>query len=236
MRKRGATQVEMIFSFILFIGVVTFALFFFRPAEGPDIADSTLPFVFRELKQNFSVQMDAFSVKINSMEGDVGAIEFSGISGLVSRTEHQINHEWAVLPSVVIGESVNFEPPAGTDFISIKLSEDFVPSDVPSKAARDGDYELASSSTRSVISEKRVLELTDKYLADYNNLKNQLKLPPVMNFGFKLSFSEDDSIEGFQEIPQGIDVFSKIKRFEVLRSKEGSEGELVFADLSVTVW
>ena len=97
-----------------------------------------------------------------------------------------------------------------------------------------GEFELASSSSRRIISEKRAIELSKSYSDSerYQQLKEQLKLPPIMDFSFVFSFSEEDFVRAEREVPAGVEVFSKIERVEVLREN----GSVVFADFSVAIW
>lgn len=229
--KRGAGHIEFILSMVLFIGVVGFVLFFFRPGDSSRTIESSLAYGFDEVAKNSSVVLDSYSVKIEGVVlNDKILIELPNTAGKVSRVA---NEGGAVLKSEVASSGVNFEPNnmGGETFFIIKLSEDFIPSAKPTGNLGSATYEVSSSTSSNIVSEKRIKELNKSYEADYEEVKERFNLPGV-EFSFSLVFADDDKIEGVKEIPSGLEVYSDSKRIEVLREN----GKTKFADLVLRVW
>jgi hypothetical protein len=233
MNKKGAGHIEFILSFILFVGVVTFAIFFFNPAADSKVVGSTLPFVFSEFKKNVNVEMDMFSIVINKdlAKGEVISVEIKEVD--LEKNIRVEDYKGSVLNSVRAGDIVSFNFNK-EDFVFVKFSEAFTSPVPPSKTApeKESYYEIASSSSRELISEEKVMELKELYESDYEASKERFNLPPGLDFSFVLAFSNEDFISAQRDIPAGVEIFSKIRREEVLRE----EGGLAFADLSIAIW
>ncbi|MBI2452531.1 hypothetical protein HYV50_05680 [Candidatus Pacearchaeota archaeon] len=262
LEKRGMSHVEVILSFLLFITAVGFALYFFSPTNTDRLVDTALDYASREITKNTTVKMETYSIKIDgtTIEDSTKVIVIS-INGTCdnnynSRIE---NLSGFVLPSKVgpggsgetcdnsgQGQAENkdrlyIKNEAGwkdEDFIIIKLSEDFNPSpreSINQEGANPNneEYKISSSTSEFVISEKRVLALNNSYYKDYFALKEYFNLPGRINFGFSLIFQDSNAIIAKRQIPSGLEVFSEIKRLQVLRN---STGNIEYADLTIAVW
>jgi len=98
----------------------------------------------------------------------------------------------------------------------------------PSETPRD--YQIASSLTDKVISETRVIGLAHEY-DDYNKLKEQLNIPPDVDFSFSLVFP-DKTTASNSAVDITREVYSETRRVEVLRTT----GRPQFGELTVSVW
>ncbi|MBU0466598.1 MAG: hypothetical protein KJ718_05445 [Nanoarchaeota archaeon] len=234
--KRGLGHVEVILSFVLFIVAVGFALYFFNPAGGDRLVESSLTYAFREISQNTSVGVETFSVVINNSEiptsTNMIVLEFSGIEGK-TRVE---TYDGDVLESLHEDEFIYVSSGDWNSiaFVFVMFGEEFEETDGLSGTHDANYYEVGSSNLKEVISEKRFLVLNQTYYKDYLTLKGeeQFNLPDMANFGFSLVFDENDFIIAEKEIPAGLEVFSETERVEVLRDN----GNIIFADLIVKVW
>jgi len=229
MRKRGAAHIEFIISILLFIGVVAFALVFFNPAGGERVISSSLVYSFTEVTQNTTVRLDSFSVKINS--GEIIDIDVGDATG---RSMVMNYDEDVVLPSIAIPGRVRFNP-GNENFVIVRVSEGITvlgtPLSNPDPVTLPDAFEIASLTTRDIVSEDRMKELQTYYMRNYEDLKEDFNLPGI-DFSFDLRFSATENVGATREIPEGLSVFSDIKRVEVLRDT----GETVFAELVISVW
>ena len=65
--KRGLGHIEAILAFVLFIGFLIFAFYFFSPFSGGNrLLDSSIDYAFREININTSIDMESYSVVINN--------------------------------------------------------------------------------------------------------------------------------------------------------------------------
>ena len=246
MRKKGSVHVEIIISFILFASAVGFALYYFSPTSDR-LIDSSFSYLFREISLNTSVNVETFSVKVNDPGLDTGNVlnvelETSEENNMLhSRVE---NSNGAVLPSRFVSESEGLgrvyasSAPfwSGEDsYFYIMLSEDYEDHEnaslISSPEHNSSFYALSFSNNRELVSEKRLVELKKYYDFNYDLLKKEFNIPNRVNWGFEVVFM-NSTIVAERNIPQNIEVFSEMKRLEILRDN----GEIVFADLTVTVW
>src|SRR3972149_179481 len=80
MNKRSASHVEMVFSFILFVAAIGFALYFFRPTDSSRLVETSFDYLFREIEKNVSTEVFIFSAKINHSANPPSNIGFN-VSG-----------------------------------------------------------------------------------------------------------------------------------------------------------
>lgn len=241
MNKRGISHIEMMLSFLIFIGFVIFALYFFSPAQTSRLVESSLSYAFREVNNNVSVELESYSISLNlASVGDSLAVELP--SSLENANVRVENYLGEVIPSqrdgsngdIIYFEKAGSEYGNGKGFVVIKLSEDIEPytGQVSSVTIDRTLYSIASSNIAELISEKRMSELKILYDGEYNSLKNDFNLPDRVEFGFGLAFDENDKINAEREIPKGREVFLKKERVEVLRVN----GQSQFADLTIKIW
>ena len=63
--KKGISHIEIILAFVLFIGFVGFALFFFRPTDTSRLVDTSLIYTFDEIEKKAGVEVGEYVVKIS---------------------------------------------------------------------------------------------------------------------------------------------------------------------------
>jgi hypothetical protein len=239
MFKRGIGHVEAILSFLLFIGFVSTALFFFVPSGGEQIIDSTLYSAVNSILANTTVDYESYSVKIfrdQIPQGqNVVAIEFPPeISPLNPNYKTRAEtYEGKNLPATRGGNFVYVQP-GNEQFIIIKFSEDIQqgPSVNERPAENPMFYKVASSSKRKIATEQRIIALNNSYYKDYEKLKSALAIPGQISFGFSFILP-NITIVAQREIPAGLEVFSSVSRRELLLQRDGA---LVFGEVGVKVW
>jgi len=234
MQKRGIGHIEFILSFIIFIAFVTFAIFIFNPLKSTNLSGSSLPYIADNINENASVDLTTFSVKINKNKIPLETVIAVDIFEINFENKLRVeSYSGKLLPSRKEGSTIYFDFD-NENFVLAKFSKDLDSySGFTKSAALDGSYyEIASSRTEKIISEKRLLELNETYYENYEEIRKNFNLPGNINFAFKVTFSENDFIIAERRIPEGIDVFSNIKRVEILRK----DGTASFADVEVKIW
>ena len=230
--KRGASHIEMILAFVLFVSVVGFGLYFLSPINPERLTDTTMDYVYREISKNVTVGVESFSVKItedNSPLAEEIGINVSDINGRKWRVENTEGFE--IGSSAGNGLISISNTLSGTYFILIKLSED-LPNSLDVETKEKGTSEIASSNYEKVFSEQRIQNLNTSYYANYSGLKKEFNIPDRTDFGFELVFTGSDFIKSERKIPNGLEVFSAVRRVEVLRS----DGTIRFAELVIELW
>ncbi len=231
--KRGSSHIEIILAFILFAGFIGFSLYFFSPTNTRRLVDTNLIYAFDEIRKNASVDVDFYSIKINSdtpptpdkIKIDLGNIE-------ENKKSYVEDIDGGKLDSYKAGQYVNIDR-RDRGFVYLLLSEDIAPDEAIDGIFNSKYYTIASSNTKYILSEKRMEDLNKTYYSDYLNLKKErFNLPDRVNFGDELKFNDGTFIKMEKQIPEGLDVYSNSKRIEVIRKNNKIE----FADLVVKVW
>ena len=226
--KRGFGHVEMVLSFVIFVGAIVLALYFFRPNYGDRIVQTSFDYVFREIELNSSFEVVTFNVKIN--EGIVESVIGFNISvseNALVVDEFGNNLKTRSSDGIVFAESADWN---SIEFVDIYVSEEFQSDETLVGIYNEDYYEVGSSRTEKIISWDKLSKLVDSYESDYIALKKEFNIPGRVNFDFSMN-SEGESVESFGEIPQNLEVFVEERNFKVVRENKIGEGVL-----KVRVW
>ncbi len=240
MQKRGLSNIEFILSFVLFVGFVIAALYFFNPVRDVKVLESSKSYVIGELTRNTTIELNSYSVKIqdaffSDSPTDTIAVNILDIEpNKKVRVEDYYGNK--IESEKDINNNVYFKIRTGQTIINftiIKFSEDFSQGAVSEKPAPFSRfYKIASSSSEEVMSEKRLRWLNDSYYNDYLLLKKQLGIPTEVDFAFELEFPNGYKISATRDIPLRAEVFAENNIKEVLRE----DGTTEFANFMVKIW
>ncbi|MBX4211896.1 hypothetical protein KW787_00360 [Candidatus Pacearchaeota archaeon] len=229
--KRGASHIEAILAFVLFISFVVAGFYFFTPTSSR-LADSSLSYATREIMKNISISIETYGVKINqsSRKLDVIPVDILVPAGRHVRAENGS----AILPARIGSNGVTYVNISGSGFITLEYADDILPSAGPLEFDYDRQIvysSLASSRDENILSKKRIIGLNESYFNKYDMLKQQFNLPDRVDFGFSLDLP-GLKITSERNIPQGINIYSSTMRVEMLNET----GDREFGDLTIKVW
>lgn len=257
MGERGISHIEVLLSFLIFVGFVIFALYFFSPTQTSRLINSSLSYATRSISEDVSVELFTYPVKIAprpSGEEDVIEVEIKEDipENMEIRVENYNGEDNIPADRFDVNENDNkekvrfklddklYKDTGSTNgFAFLKFSEDFVPYPEGEELKRLSgkinliklnSYEVGAAEKKEVVSEKRASELEGSYNNDYNKLKERFNLPKTVNFEFAL-FGDKIKIEAKKDSPASGEVAVNTKRAEVLRN----DGTVVFADLIVRI-
>ena len=151
--KKGSEHVEVILSFIIFVGFVLFLLNYLQPYKKDILPNSILTGVKDSFFQNASIELTSVLVKN------------------VSTTDY-------CAPSEVSGPSMTLDT-SNESFYYVLASSEFNSSLL---ACATSSYLLGYLSRESVLSNSSLVMLRQKYQNDYDNLKLQLFVPASVDF------------------------------------------------------
>ncbi len=239
MKKRGLGHVEAILSFVLFIGFLIFAFFFFNPFQSNRTLDSTLFYAFDEIADNASIAMESYSVVVNETMPNVVGINLNPTIPMPFLKFRVEDINGAMLPYNLANNNIFFQR-GSNRFIIVRFADDLQPCFLTNCLTLGGgepvlsgeNYSVSSSEKKEIFSEIRILALNNTYYTNYNSLKNEFNLPSRTDFGFRFVLNDTYAIIGEREVPEGLEVLSKNERVEVVRGN----GDIVFADFVVKVW
>ncbi len=231
-RKKGASHVEIVISFILFVSFVLFAIYFFKPVNSDRVVDTTLDYTYREVIKNASSSLEIHNVKLNRATPE-GAQNNYWVIDL------DYVEDFKVVAFDPSGNRVNAEYGSGkitletssADFVELRLNEDLEEMGPGGGNSGTNSYELGSHISKNILTEKKLLLLNQTYFENYDSLKEQFNLPRRANFGFEFS-GGDLEISARKEIPENFEVFRSLKKAEVLTE----DGEIILGDLIILIW
>ncbi len=245
MNERGISHIEVMLSFLIFIGFVVFAFYFFSPAQTSRIVESATSYAFREIIESTSTEVESYYVKMDvsdeSSNSEFRKIKIPGIDNMKNvRAENKLGQfveAWREGAS----DNINFKADSVHDgnpsegFAIFRFSEDINPESPGSGGGgqlKDNEYSIISSDKIEFVSEKKIRALNASYYDDYEKLKQQFNMPSSVNFEFSIVLDSGEEIEAKRERPKGVEVFSNVRRIEVLRE----DGSVMFADLILRIW
>ncbi len=247
-------HIEVILSFLIFMGFLIFGLYFFSPFESTRLVDASLDYAFLELIKNSSVEFEKYSVRLaeetynhfnenieitlQNIDIDRNLRAESSLGEVISSRRELDNSKI----KIQLDSKLYNVDSSNQGLVILKFSEDFKayasPAELDPSAFTQGTlnlYEVGAINKINIISEQRfseILSLYKKTDQSYSDLKKYFNLPSRVNFGFSLLFDSGKKIESDKIPPNGVEVFSRSKKVEVLESS----GTVSFAELIVRIW
>ncbi len=232
MNKRGVSNIEFVLAFIMFVGFVVAALYFFNPTRNLKAVELSRDYVANEIIKNCSVELDSYSIIVNSYETKLKV----SIPGIASNKRARVEDYYgAKLTAAREGDRVCFQRKNAEfkDFVTVHFSEDFEErEDIDCSGISEEGYSVASSAKENVISENRMIKLIENYDNDYESLKKALNVPDNIDFSFTLEFPGGYEMSAEKKTPLRVEIFSETELREVIKQN----GESEFAYLTVRVW
>ncbi len=239
MEKRGVGHIEVILSFIIFIGAVGSIMYFFGPSPIYESGSNRIDYIQEEMDRNLSVDVVRYGIKINNTGG---RIMIGNPEGVVALPIKEDNMNLLVrdasgmrLPSKKTSGEIYFGKNWNeNEFVYVDMCQDIKPSvNIPTTSPGENKefYTIASVLREKIVSENKIEIMKDRYYADYNSLKVKMGLSQV-DFGFSFSFNDGTKIEANKSIPTNREVFVQSSEIEVIRNN----GEREFAQRIIKTW
>jgi len=218
MNKSGTGHVEIIISFVLFIGFLAFILIAFNPLKGPP-NPAIVNSVYNGLEENLSVELNKVSINLDSTTGQ-SCFVLKDSNNLVS--DLKCNNQNIIIrdknnnkkyAEIVSGEIVS-EITSENNFYTIYCSDEIEPvtGSINLNLCKEylgEEYEIGIIVSANYWSLKKITQLENSYLNNYPVIKKEF-IRDTSDFGFiiwNLDSSKDFDVT--QEIPRGLDVVSK---------------------------
>lgn len=198
MKKRAQMHVEMIISFVLFIGVLLIVFLFINPFSKTSEKTNT-----REIEQaiynNISVNIGKLTIVLNQ-----------------SSDCYQVPTEYG-------NRFIEIVNPEENKVFNLYFSDIF---DVKTITCSSPKYSLGSYSIENTVIYEKIQELVASY-SDYSNLKNNLKIKDDFVFSFRqLDGTEISDLSVSKNYPSNVEVISEDYPLVVM-NKLGEKKELI---------
>ncbi len=229
--KKGQMHVEIIISFVIFVGFVIFLIVIFNPFKQTS-NEGTTNFVFLNVDNNLSTSLSSVSIKINDPDvigasKGAGCFEIDNIIGLKCNGERNLlvkDKEDNILKSQIVSDKIRIEtstlPENEDTFYTLYCSDEILPnqdelSNCHLLDINNEDYILGKISEKSVWSRKNLERFNATYFNDYNNLRKEI-VPSGSDFAIKIFDFQKIEFDISNNIPQGVSVFAKSMSIEIL--------------------
>ena len=229
LEKTGAAHLEMIISFLFFIGFVFFSLTVLRPYDVTTLSSSVIAGLhdsFEEkihtnltnvfLKANYTGPSSCFYVSL-----PLGIFKYKFTNSLVKSVSD------VEISSGFTSDNLNIN--SGEIFHKVAISPEFDDDDL-NGCGPLANYSLGSIIERRVSSYNSLIDMSDRYANDYENLKKDLNVPEVFDFGIICKELPEINMERL--VPSLGDVVARDYVLEVLKDT----GEVINARFTIKVW
>jgi hypothetical protein len=234
--KQGFSHIEVILSFVIFVGFLIFAYFFFSPFETGRTLKSSIDYTQREISDYVKAELESYSVAIDP------SVPLGVIGVNIARPSNDHNAKVILSDGTLVnylittgtsGDIIYFNKPFD-NYVKIVYGYDFLPGTERSSMILDKDkYQISSSDSLKVYTENNFTKLKNEYETDYLGLKTNFNVPNRVDFGFTLKLKDNSELIAEKEIPSNLEVITHVDRIEIIRS---ISGDLEYADLITKVW
>lgn len=211
MDKKGLEHIEVILSFVLFIGFLGFAFYYFSPL------------IFEQNNaQHFSDDL-IYELKSDAIVYDL----------IINNTSNALNNYTGMIAVNISGEEGYFQNPNAVPFPDKYIVEAVFHGDInvtPDFKLTTVFYKIASIKNIKIISEKSIKDLSIRYSENYTLVKENLNFDKE-DFGFRVELTTGQ-ISAEKEIPYGREVSVENKRVNVLREN----GKIEDAKMEIIKW
>ncbi|MEK6898510.1 MAG: hypothetical protein AABW79_00240 [Nanoarchaeota archaeon] len=241
---KGVSHIEVIISFILFVGFVAFGLYFFNPVDNTRVLDSVLYYATDEVMKNLSTNVYIYGVNLVPSDDDSGTIVGFlriGVFGADAGSARGVRVQGPRgedVPTyynegkIYFSKLFRFLKFSFGDLSTMQQSQLTQPQQGALELAPE-EYVVSSSEIREIYSESSALILAQNYNRSYEAIKEKFNIPRRTDFDFYINLGGEKIVSAEKDIPENIEVYSAQRRIEIIRN---STGEIDFADLVVRVW
>lgn len=235
--KRGISHIEVIISFVVFVGFLFFLFAFIKPVRNTEISQTILDLSQQGIEDYTNVNYSYISVKLSD------SLVFDG--KLCFAIPISIDNG-----RIVVKDKKDVEVNSGADESKIYISQDsekfytiYASSVFELKGAlsdckdlvKDTDYSLGFLSEYQVLSNESIFQLKERYDSneDYISLKRYFKIPDSNNFGFSIRETNgDEIISAMRSPPARISVIARDVPSQLIYKT----GEIKFVIMNVQAW
>lgn len=231
--KKGASHIEMIISFIFFIGFIFFLFLFLKPYDTTILSGSVVAGLYNTFEEAAHTNLTSLFLKANyTGPRTCFNITLPNNIFLYALTGSRItNLSDTLIDSSIeeVGDNTDLNIGAKDIFYRVAISPEFG-NETLSGCDNLSTFVLGSKLERRVISYSALENMRDDYVKDYDKLKASLGVPGTFEF---FIFSEDlPDIEMKNKIPSSVEVTSYEYILEVLNST----GEITNARFVLGTW
>ena len=230
--KKGSGHLEMIFSFVFFVGFVFFLFLTLKPYDTVSMPKSVNLAIANSFEEKALTNLTRFFLKVNypiSPSGNCFYVNLSSDFGFEYGFLNSYADDLTGKVGSAIDSSGKLEIISNKNYFRVLLSSEF-------SGANFGncigivDYEIGSILNNKVLSYKFLKNISDEYKNNYELSKEKLGVPPV--YDFSITCDDFPEISMDKDAIGSTDVYATSYVFEVLKY----DGNLTNSKFTVKTW
>lgn len=234
--RRGIGHVEIILSFVIFIGFLIFLLVVFGPFKSAGVEEVYLDTLERGIKENTSIEVKFFSISLSHEQENCFCFDYN-FDNVVVKNERDAFIEAF---SKGGGNSRKICINGGGKFFYVYSSEEFVEqkfdyNEEDCSQLTEGNYVFGLFSRYYFVSNNKLRKLHKNSKEDYEKTKEGLGLPSSKDFSFNVretEFGEENILNDTREQPKGVRVSARDIPMQIIYK----DGNLKYAIMNIRVW
>ncbi len=230
--KKGAAHVEMMVSFVIFIGFLIFFIIIFKPLKIFSVNTSSLDLTEAKIIDYVSSPLTISSITLNSSfvpDKTCFHVPFNLSNKVIFRDENSNTVE-----ANKDEDYIYFNYISGNRFYRVYSSEELVEKNIADVSGCEDidevNYTIGVTRTDKKISENELESFFNEYSSEYSQLKKNLNL--ANNFNIIIRDGSEVVYKGERTKPAGIDIIAKDISIEIL----DSNAELKPAIMNIQTW
>jgi hypothetical protein len=212
--KCSQGHVEMIISFVVFVGFVTTLLILLNPTKTNQINYTILDITEQKLLEEWEIEYGTISITLSSsaktLIGSNDCFEINvvglGINGnVVAKDSVYATHE-----AELQGDVLRVGYDSSESFYKIYFSEDLDQDDITGCTALTSDlYTTGTVNNQNAILYENIVDVVNRYDNDYDGLKQELELQNDFTFSVFNQLTKEEMINATIFIPRITEVVAR---------------------------
>ena len=229
LKKSGAAHLEMIISFLFFMGFVFFLFTVIKPYDMTTLSSSVVAGLYDSFEEKIHTNLTNIFLKVN----------YAGPSSCFYIQLPEEIFEYNITNSLVKSvsdveidsgiDNGNLNVNSGEIFYKIAISPEFENENL-NECGQSSNYSFGSLIERRVSSYNSLVNMSNKYINNYEDLRNDLGIPEVFDFGIVCNELPEINMEHL--VPSLGDIVAQDYILEVLKNT----GEVINARFTIKVW
>jgi lipopolysaccharide export LptBFGC system permease protein LptF len=238
--KKGGGHIEIILSFVIFIGFISFILYFLNPFQQQDLTEGYLQIIENRILENISTELVSITLVLDENEENCVSIK-SPLSekrkdyNLISKNQK----EKIITSSAQNPKGKVLIKPNNENVFFLYFNEDFVEhSDNldDCEEIEPDKYQFGMRVLSQIVSLPRINEskrnLKERFNEEYNELKEKIGLPASIEFDLMFYDLKGNLLVNLDKTAPRTTVYSKRVPIRIL----DKDGEMVYGFMNIRVW
>ncbi len=238
---KGSGHLEIILSFVFFVGFVFFIFLFLKPYDTKSMPESLMRGLADSFEKNTSTNLTTFFLEANytsfppnmscfsinlSNEIDFFKMGFSN-SFVENLSDNEVSSSLSSDGILKISKGLGN---LNESYFKISISPEFEDEILDPSCMELDDYKIGSVLNRKVLSYNSLINLNKSYSDNYEGFKQDLGIPKV--FDFAIVSKDLPEINMNRASPPSAEVFVCNYYFKVLKSN----GNIINAEFTLKIW